>query len=138
MRGLSIATVSSIDIAPFPGDPAMWMEKLSEGVLRVLTPLGPRYVKPTCLQRIYLLWVFRNFHTLPVTVLSTGQKRRIDGMCRRYGFLSQLGPNEVADFAVLGTLEQRPPAVENLPPRRPAASVRESVAPFAADVGQQS
>ncbi len=116
----------------------MWMEKLSEGVLRVLTPLGPRYVKPTCLQRIYLLWVFRNFRTLPVSVLSPGQKRRIDGMCRRYGFLSQLGPNEVADFAVLGTLEQRPPVEETLPPRRPVASVRDSVAPFAADVQQRS
>jgi hypothetical protein len=116
----------------------MWMEKLAEGVLRVLTPLGPRYVKPSCLQRIYLLWVFRNFHTLPVTVLSAGQKRRIENMCRRYGFLSQLGPNEVADFAVLGTLEQRPPVEENLPLRRPAVSVRDSVAPFAADAQQGS
>jgi len=116
----------------------MWLEKLSEGVLRVLTPLGPRYVKPSCLQRIYLLWVFRNFPALPVSVLSPGQKKRIDGMCQKYGFLSQLGPNEVADFAVLGTLEQRPSVEERLPQRLPAASVRDSVAPFAADAGQQS
>jgi hypothetical protein len=41
----------------------MWLEKLSWGVLRVLTPLGPRYVKPSLAQRFYLLWIFRNFHT---------------------------------------------------------------------------
>jgi hypothetical protein len=42
----------------------MWIEKLSSGVLRVLTPLGPRYVKPTVLQRFYLVWMFRHFSRL--------------------------------------------------------------------------
>ena len=30
------------------------IEKLSGGVLRMLTPLGPRYIKPTFYQRLYL------------------------------------------------------------------------------------
>src|SRR6267154_5821974 len=54
---------------------AMWLEKIFGGVLRVLTPLGPRYIKPALSQRIYLLWIFRHFHILPVQVLSARQRR---------------------------------------------------------------
>ena len=111
----------------------MWMEKLSRGVLRVVTPLGPRYLKPSFAQRFYLLWIFRNFETLPVKVLTPRQQRRIEAMCDQHGFLSVLEPNGVFDTPLLGTLEQRPPVA---PPRRPNRSVSEAVAPFAAD--QQS
>ena len=48
----------------------MWMEKLLAGVLRVLTPLGPRYIKLSLAQRIYLLWIFRHFQVLPLQVLT--------------------------------------------------------------------
>jgi hypothetical protein len=112
----------------------MWMEKLSFGVLRVLTPLGPRYLKPSLVQRFYLLWIFRNFHTLPAKVLSHRQQRRIDAMCDTYGFVPLLELNALADTPILGTLEQRPPVeLENLPPRRPSRSVSDAVSPFAAD-----
>jgi len=47
----------------------MWIEKLLGGVLRVLTPLGARYIRPALAQRIYLLWIFRNFKVLPLQVL---------------------------------------------------------------------
>src|ERR1700726_3510395 len=67
------------------GDSVMWMEKLSYGVLRVLTPLGPRYLNPSFAQRLYLLWIFRNFETLPVKVLSPRQQRWIDAICARHG-----------------------------------------------------
>jgi len=116
----------------------MLLEKLSEGVLRVLTPLGPRFVKPPFVQRVYLLWVFRNFPTLPANVLSRSQQQRIERMCQRHGFVYQFGQNQAEDFAVLGTLEQRPPAQEPLPPRRPPASVRDTVPPFAANAQRQS
>ncbi len=82
----------------------MWMEKLSLGVLRVLTPLGPRYLNPSFLQRLYLLWIFRNFDTLPLKVLSLRQQRRIDAMCARHGFVSVLEPNGLMDTPLLGTL----------------------------------
>jgi hypothetical protein len=117
------------------GDSVMWMEKLSLGVLRVLTPLGPRYLNPSFVQRLYLLWIFRNFDTLPLKVLSPGQQRRIDAMCARHGFLSVLEPNGLIDTPLLGTLEQRPPVA---PPRRPNRSVSDDVAPFAADFQQRS
>ena len=113
----------------------MWMEKLSQGVLRVLTPLGPRYLNPSLAQRLYLLWIFRNFETLPVKVLSPRQQRRIDAMCDRHGFVSVLEPNGLVDTPLLGTLEQRPPVAE---PRRSNRSVSDSVAPFAADIQQRS
>lgn len=108
----------------------MWLEKIFSGVLRVLTPLGPRYLRPSFLQRLYLLWVFRNFPTLPVKVLSSHQQRLMEAMCAENRFVS-FGVG-VDDAPLLGTLEQRPP-VPVLPPRRPSSSVADSVAPFAAD-----
>lgn len=108
----------------------MWMEKLSYGVLRVLTPLGPRYLNPSFLQRLYLLWIFRNFETLPVKVLSSRQQKRIEKMCARFGFISVL-ERGVMDTPLLGTLEQRPPVA---PSRSSQPSVSEAVSPFAADV----
>src|SRR6266852_6022482 len=111
----------------------MWLEKPSFGVLRVLTPLGPRYLKPSFAQRLYLLWIFRNFQTLPLKVLSSHQQRLLESMCAENRFVSfGIG---VDDAPLLGTLEQRPPAPSSvLPPRRPSSSVAESVAPFATDV----
>lgn len=110
----------------------MLLEKLSSGVLRVLTPLGPRFLKPSFFQRIYLLWVFRNFPTLPLKVLSHRQQKLIEAMCDEGRFVS-LGAG-FDDAPLLGTLEQRPPVSPGMaPPRRPSASVQESVAPFAAE-----
>jgi len=108
----------------------MWMEKLSYGVLRVLTPLGPRYLNPSFWQRLYLLWIFRNFETLPVKVLSQRQQKRIEEMCARFGFVSVL-ERGVVDTPLLGTLEQRPPVAAA---RSHPASVVEAVSPFAADL----
>jgi hypothetical protein len=114
------------------GASLMWLEKLSYGLLRVLTPLGPRYLKPSLLQRFYLLWLFRNFPTLPVKVLTARQQRRIENMCAEKGFIPL--PLDLVDPPVLGTLEQRPTiGAEGVPPRRPSRSVPEPVTPFAAD-----
>ena len=114
----------------------MLLDKLSKGVLRVLTPLGPRYVNPSLLQRLYLLWIFRNFHTLPAKVLSSRQRRWIDRICMAEGFVSLLEFG-FSDVPILGTLEQRPVMeAESLPPRRPSQGVTSSV-PFAADVQQR-
>jgi hypothetical protein len=117
------------------GDLVMWMEKLSQGVLRVLTPIGPRYLNPSFAQRLYLLWIFRNFATLPAKVLSPRQQRRIENMFARHGFVSVLEPNGLADVPLLGTLEQRPPVAA---PRWPNRNVSNAVAPFAADLQERS
>jgi hypothetical protein len=113
----------------------MWLEKLYSGVLRVLTPLGPRYLNPTFAQRLYLLWVFRNFPTLPVKVLTSRQRRLVESLCADDKFVS-FGVG-VDDAPLLGTLEQRPPIPDALPPRRTSGSVADSVAPFAAGTERQ-
>ena len=84
------------------------IEKLASGVLRVLTPLGPRYVRPSFLQRVYLLWLFRNFPTLSPEVLSHRQQRAIEGFCNHHGFVSLTLQNGTVDVPILGTLERRP------------------------------
>jgi len=114
---------------------AMWFEKLSRGVLRVLTPTGPRYVRPSLAERVYLLWIFRNFSTLPVKVLSQRQQSWINRVCTNHGFTSLL---RASDGTLLGTLEQRPPIEpRNLPPLRPSPAVTEAVTQFA-NVEQRS
>ena len=48
-----------------PGRLGMWIEKLTAGVIRVITPIGPRFIELSFWQRAYFLWIFRNFETLP-------------------------------------------------------------------------
>jgi len=108
----------------------MLIEKLSTGVLRVLTPLGPRYLKPSFWQRVYLLWLFRNFETLPVKVLTSGQQRRIETMCSQHGFLHLLTSESSSEMPIIGTLEQRPPVDLR---KSGAHSESELRSPFAAD-----
>ena len=112
----------------------IWIEKLTEGLLRVLTPLGPRYIRPTFKERIYLLWIFRNFQVLPMQVLSQRQRRLVDDLCARQNFVSPVSAEGV-EAPLLGTFERRPPVEEERPPRRPSTSVAE--VPFAADAKQR-
>ena len=112
----------------------MWLEKLFSGVLRVLTPLGPRYLNPSFMQRLYLMWVFRHFEHLPVKVLTSRQRRMIENMCANNRFVSL--DLAVHDIPLLGTLEQRPPVPVATASRRPVASVRDSVGPLTADAQQ--
>ena len=110
----------------------MRMEKLFFGLLRVLIPLGPPYLNPSLGERLYLLWIFRNFETLPIKVLSPRQQRRIEAMCTGRGFVSVLEANGLLDTPLLGTFEQRPPVA---PPRRTNRSVTDAEAPFTAESG---
>jgi len=66
----------------------VWIDKLTCGVLRILTALGPRYVTPSRPQRILLLWMCRHFHTLPQQVLSGWQQDLIDTLCAEHKFVS--------------------------------------------------
>jgi hypothetical protein len=114
----------------------MLLEKLLNGVLRIDTPLGPRLMRPSFTQRIYLLWIFRNFHTLPAAVLSRGQRSRIDRMCRKHGFFSQFARVGWEEFAVLGTLEQRLQSVEDFSLGADRSQAEASVPSFIADARQ--
>ena len=113
----------------------MWIEKLFSGVLRVWTPLGPRYLRPSFSQRLYLLWIFRNFQTLPVKVLTSRQRRFVETLWAQNRFVSfRMG---VHDVPLLGTLEQRPPVSAAKIPPRPTSAVSDAVGPFVADVNRQ-
>ncbi|HWZ75011.1 MAG TPA: hypothetical protein VNX87_00675 [Candidatus Sulfotelmatobacter sp.] len=101
----------------------MLIDKLAAGVVQVQTPIGPRYIMPSFLQRVYLLWVFRNFPVLPHAVLSTRQQRMIDRMCSEQVFASLPYVDGLSEAPVIGIIERRPPARGNpLPRRRPVAS----------------
>lgn len=80
------------------------MEKLAAGVVRVLTPIGPRYVELSFLQRAYFLWIFRHFDTLPQQVLSARQQRIIDQLFVQKRFVSL--PSTMTEVPVIGTLER--------------------------------
>ncbi|HTT17564.1 MAG TPA: hypothetical protein VMG82_01385 [Candidatus Sulfotelmatobacter sp.] len=113
----------------------MFIEKLAAGVVQVQTPIGPRYVTLSFLQRIYFLWVFRNFPILPHAVLSGRQQRMIDRMCSEQVFASHPYVDGMEDVPVIGTIERRPAVgTQPLPPRRPVASEPN---PLAAEVRQQ-
>ncbi len=112
----------------------MLIDKLAAGVVQVQTPIGPRYVVPSFSQRIYLLWMFRNFPILPHAVLSRRQQRMIDRMCSEQRFASMAYVDHMDEAPVIGTVEHRPPITESQPPRRPPVGERG----LAAEARQQS
>jgi hypothetical protein len=115
----------------------MLIEKLVAGVVQVQTPIGPRYLVPSFRQRVYLLWMFRNFPILPHAVLSRRQQRLIDRMCSEQRFVSMAYADGMDEVPVIGTIEHRPPvAADLLPPRRPVAS--ETSHALVAEVRQRS
>ena len=104
----------------------MLIDKLAAGVVQVQTPIGPRYVMPSFIQRVYLLWMFRNFPILPHAVLSGRQQRMIDRMCSEQNFASSAYFNGMNEAPVIGTIEHRPPIVATPSSSRRAASSEES------------
>lgn len=113
----------------------MWIDKLVDGVVRVQTPIGPRYVMPSFRQRLYLLWMFRNFPILPHAVLSARQQRMIDRMCAEQRFASMAYADGMDEAPVIGTIERRPPVRTELPPRKSVA--REGSGALPAEARQQ-
>jgi hypothetical protein len=111
----------------------MLIEKLAAGVVQVQTPIGPRYVMPSFLQRVYLIWMFRNFPILPHAVLNRRQQRLIDRMCSEQRFASMAYADGMNEAPVIGTIEHRPPVrTAQFPARRPATGDRAAVLPVEA------
>ena len=117
-------------------------DKLNRGVVEILTPIGPRYLRLTFWQRLYFVWMFRNFSTLPQQVLSRVGLNMIEDLCARQAFVRfGHGPDEAP---VIGTVERYQvklvePDVKV--PRRPAIRITEDPAgipPFAADASRKS
>lgn len=108
----------------------MWMEKIRHGVLEVSTDQGVRYVHPGFLERVRLVWMFRNFHVLPQEVLSAHQRRLVDVLCNEErlkrccnganGNGNRNGKSQPSD-CLIGTLERL-----TLPGRKPNERVTAS------------
>ncbi len=113
----------------------MLIEKLAAGVVQVRTPIGPRYVMPSFLQRVYLVWMFRNFPILPHAVLNRRQQRLIDRMCSEQRFASMAYADGMDEAPVIGTVEHRPPIAADLSPK--GAVTRDS-GRLAAEIRQRS
>ena len=84
----------------------MWINRLLYGVLRVLTPLGPRYLGPSFLERVYLLWTFSNFTSLPLVVLNHRQQKLVDRLYSQQKFVSLAFENGMFDQLLIGTVER--------------------------------
>ena len=106
----------------------MWIDKLTDGVLELDTPIGPRYVQPNLAQRAYLIWTFRNFFSLPQQVLHPRERRLVDRLWSQSRFVS-LSAMGAPDRPVIGRIERRAPAqVEVLPIRKPVSGSKSAVA----------
>jgi TonB family protein len=57
-------------------------QKIRKGFVELRTPAGYAYVSPPFWERIYLVWTFRNFRSLPKQVLNRRQQQLIDKLCR--------------------------------------------------------
>jgi len=117
----------------------MWIDKLAGGVVRILTPIGPRYIELTFWQRVYFVWIFRYFDKLPQQVLSARQQRLVDSLCVEQKFIHLRATIDRAPL--IGTLERLPlKQVEETVPRRPVASVTDvaTASPLVPDLQQRS
>jgi hypothetical protein len=101
----------------------MWIDKLLDGVVALDTPVGSRYVQPDLMQRAHLIWIFRNFFSLPQQVLHPRELRLIDRLWgeKRFVSLSVVGG---PDRPVIGRVEWRTTVTaEVLPFRRPVSGL---------------
>src|SRR5215510_6361972 len=117
----------------------MWIDKLAGGVVRIVTPIGPRYMELTFWQRVYFLWIFRYFDKLPQQVLSARQQRLVDSLCVEQKFISLRAT--IDKSRLIGTLDRLPlKQIEESVPKRPAASVTDgtTASPLVADLQQRS
>jgi hypothetical protein len=82
----------------------MWLEKLRNGFVQVLTASGSHYVRPSRFEKLRLLWIFRNFSILPQEVLSPRQQRFVADLCSEERMFRHWGPNEQDRSRLIGTL----------------------------------
>lgn len=77
-------------------------QKIRTGLVELRTHVGSVYVVPSFWERIYLLWTFRNFHSLPKQVLNRHQQQLIDKLC---GAEIVRCPGSIARTSIIGAVE---------------------------------
>ena len=92
----------------------MLREKLFHGVLAVETDWGVRYVYTSLLQRIRLLWTFRNFDVLPEAVLNRHERALIHSLCRSGKYLVNWNGHGDLSVYCIGRVERSVPRQQPL------------------------
>jgi protein TonB len=67
---------------PRRGGNALLLDKLESGIVALETERGSVYVQPTGWQRLYLLWTFRHFSSLPLKTLNSRQRKLVENLPR--------------------------------------------------------
>jgi TonB family protein len=68
-------------VPPHGGNPLL-LDKLESGIVALETEYGPIYVQPSGWERLYLLWTFRHFNSLPLVTLNSRQRRLVERLPR--------------------------------------------------------
>ena len=76
--------------------------KIRRDLVELRTENGSVYVRPSFWERIYLLWTFRNFVSLPKQVLNRHQQQLIDKLCRTAVVIRN---GAIARTHIIGTVE---------------------------------
>ena len=90
--------------------------KLRTGLLELRTNRGSLYATPSFYERLYLLWIFRNFHSLTRRVLSQWQQRFVEKLGESATTLER---GALHRPYVIGTIED----ADEIAPGRKAAEV---------------
>ena len=94
-------------------------QKIRTGIVELRTDMGSVYASPSFWERIYLLWMFRNFHRLPKQVLNRHQRQMIDKLCRSASVNRNI---PTARTLIIGAVEN----VQLKPDSKPEAAVATS------------
>jgi TonB family protein len=85
------------------------------------TDIGSIYLRPVGWERLYMLWIFRHFHTLPQQVLSAAQRAVVESLCRSAvaNPADEVDPStiigRVENITMMGALAQALAEVKPLP-----------------------
>lgn len=106
----------------------MSVQNIFRGVLRVQTPAGCRYFRPSFQDRVRLAWIFRHFASLPLQVLTEPQRQLLSRICmpslaidNGRAFRPVLGTVELHSWSVLLS-GRKPPVGEKLVEKHTAIS----------------
>jgi TonB family protein len=114
-------------VPPHGGNPLL-LDKLESGIVALETEYGPIYVQPSGWERLYLLWTFRHFNSLPLVTLNSRQRRLVERLPRcsahsSWGTLDRM--------QVIGTVEgATTPSFSKPLPKETTAIARTAEDPF--------
>jgi len=113
---VNLGSLSQSPEAPQSSTASSWNDIKGTGaqLLELRTAAGAVYVCPSRWQRLRLRWLFRNFHVLPLQVLSRRDQRLIEKL---FQSAVVVPASPVAGTTLLGV-------VENVHPKPPASAAR--------------